>query len=278
MVWFLSVYHKPVWMTIEKSTEKVRNMLGLSRQKSERKGRMRVAFLRVGWYNPLERGVMSVSRTRGVVFDMDGTILDTLGDLTAAVNYALAQHGLPLRTATQIRAYLGNGPANLIRQACPAGTPEETAQMVLATYLPYYALHSQDTTGPYPGIPELLIRLQAQDIRLAVVSNKQECDVEALRRRFFADTVELAVGDVAGRPLKPAPDGVLLAMERLGVRPEETWFVGDSEVDVATARNAGLRCIAVTWGFRDAPALMAAGADILVDTPQQAAEMLLREI
>lgn len=214
-------------------------------------------------------------KTKGVVFDMDGTVLDTLGDLVASVNYALTQHGLPARTVAEIRSYLGNGPANLLLCACPEGTPKETVQAVLATYLPYYAAHCRDTTGPYPGIPELLTTLQGEGIRMAVVSNKQECDVEALRRLFFADTVTLAVGDVPGRPRKPAPDGVMLAMERLGVTPEETWFVGDSEVDVATAQNAGLRCIAVTWGFRDAPELATAGAEILVDTPEQAAEYIL---
>ncbi|MBQ8683145.1 MAG: HAD-IA family hydrolase [Clostridia bacterium] len=214
--------------------------------------------------------------TKAVIFDMDGTILDTLGDLVSSVNYALTQHGYPSRTVKEIRSFLGNGPANLIWRSCPAGTSQQTAAQVLTdTYLPYYAAHCRDTTAPYPGIQALLDTLRQAGIRMAVVSNKQECDVEALRQQFFADTVSLAVGDVAGRPLKPAPDGVLLAMERLGVTPEETWFVGDSEVDVLTARNAGLRCIAVTWGFRDAPELVAAGADILADTPQQAAEYIL---
>ncbi len=216
-----------------------------------------------------------MSLCKGVVFDMDGTILDTLGDLVASVNYALAQHGFPTHTVAEIRSYLGNGPTNLLTRSCPDGTDAATVEQVLETYFPYYAAHSLDTTGPYPGIPELLHTLQQAGIRMAVVSNKQEEAVEALRQQFFADTVSLAVGGVGDRPLKPAPDGVLIALERLGVAKEEAWFVGDSEVDVATARNAGMRCIAVTWGFRDLPDLQAAGAEIIVDTPQQAAEYIL---
>ena len=218
-----------------------------------------------------------MSKAKAVVFDMDGTILDTLGDLATSVNYALEQHGFPTHTAKEIRSFLGNGPANLIAQACPAGTAEDTVQAVLATYLPYYAAHNRDTTGPYAGVPDLLAQLKAAGVAMAVVSNKQEYDVEALRQVYFADTVLLAVGGAEGRPLKPDPTGVLIALEQLGVAKEDTWFVGDSEVDVATAKNASMRCIAVSWGFRDTPDLRAAGADIIVDTPAEVARYILGE-
>ncbi|MBQ9859448.1 MAG: HAD family hydrolase [Clostridia bacterium] len=218
-----------------------------------------------------------MAKAKAVVFDMDGTILDTLGDLVASVNYALAQHGFPTHTAKEIRSYLGNGPANLIMQSCPAGTAKETVAAVLATYLPYYAVHSRDTTGPYAGVAEMLSQLKAAGVAMAVVSNKQECDVEALRQVYFADTVSLAVGGSEGRPLKPDPTGVFIALERLGVAKEDAWFVGDSEVDVVTAKNAGMRCVAVSWGFRDAPDLQAAGAEIIVDTPQDVVKYILGE-
>ena len=218
-----------------------------------------------------------MTMTKAVIFDMDGTILDTLGDLAAAVNYALAQHGYPARTVAQVRSYLGNGPANLIMQSCPPDTPPERVQAVLATYLPYYAAHCRERTAPYEGIPALLTELKAAGVALAVVSNKQECDVEALRQTYFADTISVAVGGAEGRPLKPDPTGLYLALERLGVAKEDAWFVGDSEVDVTTAKNAGMRCIAVSWGFRDTPDLLAAGADIIVDKPMDAAKYIRGE-
>lgn len=216
-----------------------------------------------------------MDKRRGVIFDLDGTLLDTLGDLTAAVNYALAAHGYPPRTTAQVRQFVGDGVQWLIRRACPPACDEGAVAQVLETYLPYYARHSLDTTGPYPGIPALLSTLRAAGFAMAIVSNKQEQDVEALRQRFFADTVALAMGGSATLPLKPAPDSTLLALQRLGAAPEDAWFVGDGETDVRTARNAGLRCVAVTWGFRDPEQLRAAGAEILVDTPQQAAAYLL---
>ncbi len=215
--------------------------------------------------------------TKAVLFDLDGTLLNTLDDLTAGVNYALTRHGFPPRTSREVRSYLGNGPARLLGCACPDGTPPETVAAVLETYLPYYAAHSADATCPYPGVTALLERLSAAGVAVGVVSNKQEVDTVALCRRFFGDRVTVALGDVPDRPRKPAPDGVLQALERLGVSPENAWYVGDSEVDVATARAAGLRCVAVTWGFRDAPELLAAGADVLADTPEQIAEYILNE-
>lgn len=218
-----------------------------------------------------------MGQAKAVIFDMDGTILDTLSDLAASVNYALACHGFPTRTTAEIRSFLGNGPANLIMQSCPAGTAAETVQAVLSTYLPYYAAHCRDNTGPYEDVPALLARLKAAGVAMAVVSNKQECDVEALRQVYFADTVSLAVGGAEGRPLKPDPTGLYIALERLGVSKEDAWFVGDSEVDVATAKNAAMRCVAVSWGFRDASDLQAAGAEIMVDKPLDAVKYILGE-
>ena len=204
--------------------------------------------------------------TQAVIFDLDGTLLNSLGDLTAAVNHALAAHGFPLRTEEQVRSYVGDGVRQLIARACPSGTDEATRAAVLEAYLPYYAAHNADLTMPYDGVLDLLAALKAAGIRLAVVSNKHAPAVTTLCDRFFGEYLELAVGNDGTRPLKPAPDNLLYAMERLGVTREETWFVGDSVQDVLTARAAGVKCAAVSWGFQDEDRLLAERPAALVRT------------
>lgn len=210
-----------------------------------------------------------------VVFDLDGTLLDTLNDLAAAVNAALAAHGMPTRTRDEVRRFVGNGVAKLIERAVPARTDAAVQQAVFDTFRTYYAEHNLDTTAPYDGILLSLARLRDAGIAMAVVSNKLEEATEALCRHFFSDLIAVAVGDVPDRPRKPAPDGTLAALARLGVTPDEAIFIGDSDVDVTTAANAGLPCIGVTWGFRDADVLRAAGATHLIDTPTQLADYIL---
>ncbi len=214
---------------------------------------------------------------RAVIFDLDGTLLNTLDDLAGAVNHALALHGYPTRTLDEVRRFVGNGIANLIHRALPDGVDAEREAAVLADFRTYYAAHDLDTTAPYAGVAEMLAALHDAGIPLAVVSNKIESAVEDLRRHFFADTIALAVGDHPSRPRKPAPDGTYAALAALGVAAEDAVFVGDSEVDVDTARNAGMRLLAVTWGFRDVDTLRARGATRFADTPADAARYLLGE-
>lgn len=204
---------------------------------------------------------------KAVIFDLDGTLLNTLGDLTAAVNHGLIAHGLPTRTEAQVRSYVGDGVRELIARACPSDTDEPVRDAVLAAYLPYYAAHNADLTAPYDGVLDLLATLQAAGCRLAVVSNKHDAGVQALCARFFGDYLDLAVGADGSRPLKPAPDGILYALSQLGVDPADAWYVGDSAVDVVTARAAGVRCAAVTWGFQDRHRLAEQRPAVLVDTP-----------
>lgn len=188
----------------------------------------------------------------GILFDLDGTLLDTLQDLTDATNYALRQHGYPERHISEIRKFVGNGAANQIRLSVPE---EEDFQPVLATYKPYYDAHCQIKTAPYPGVLEALEELR-KEYPVAVVSNKPDSAVKVLSRQYFGDIY--ARGEAPDCPRKPAPDVVYRTMEALGV--EKCVYVGDSEVDVLTAKNAGVPCLTVLWGFRDRDVLTAAGA------------------
>lgn len=194
---------------------------------------------------------------KAVLFDLDGTLLNTLGDLTGAVNHALAAHGFPLHSEAEVRTFIGDGVKQLIARACPPGTDEATRASVLAAYLPHYAAHNKDKTAPYPGVMELLHDLKADGYRLGVVSNKHAPGVAALCAHFFGDLLDIAVGNDDTRPPKPAPDSLLYAMERMGLSPEDVWFVGDSVMDVQTAHAAGVPSVAVTWGFQDADRLIA---------------------
>lgn len=210
-----------------------------------------------------------------VLFDLDGTLLDTLGDLTAAMNRTLTRHGLPERTRQQMRAALGNGARRLMELSVPAGTDGALFETLLAEYNADYAAHCRIETAPYPGVDALLLRqLHAQGRKLAIVSNKPDEAVRALRAEFFADTVPIAVGEKQGIRRKPAPDTLLAAMAQLGAERTSTVYVGDSEVDIATARAAGLPCISVLWGFRDRDVLEKAGAQQFAADADELARLL----
>ncbi len=213
---------------------------------------------------------------RGVIFDLDGTLLNTLDDLAAAVNAALAAHAMPPRTLDEVRQFVGNGVAKLIARAVPVGTDEQTTAAVFATFRGYYAAHNLDKTAPYDGVLPMLTRLREKGLPLAIVTNKLDSATQALRAHFFDGTVAVAVGDRPDLPRKPAPDSTRLALAQLGLTAEEAVFVGDSDVDVATAHNAGLRCIAVSWGFRSADFLRAHGATMIAATPQELTELILK--
>ena len=202
------------------------------------------------------------------IFDLDGTLLNTLGDLAASTNYALRQYGMPEHTIDDVRRFVGNGVGKLIERAIPEGLANPQYEDVLATFLKHYMLHSLDTTAPYPGIESLLHSLRSHGCNVAVVSNKFYNATVELCRHFFADTVEVAIGERENIRRKPAPDTVFEAMRQLGVSGEDTVYVGDSDVDVATARNSGIPCISVLWGFRDRDFLIEHGATTFVNTPE----------
>ena len=205
------------------------------------------------------------------IFDLDGTLLDTLGDLAAATNYALRQHGMPEHSIDDVRRFVGNGVRKLMERAIPNGAHNPDFEVTFATFRQYYMQHSLDTTQPYEGIPETLAALKAKGCRLAVVSNKMMAATQELCQHFFPDTIEVAIGEneAAGIRKKPAPDTVYAALDALGVGKGNAVYVGDSDVDIQTAANAGLPCISVLWGFRDKAFLTENGAKTFISTPSE---------
>ena len=205
------------------------------------------------------------------IFDLDGTLLDTLADLAAAVNYALRQHGMPEHTIDDVRRFVGNGVRKLMERAIPDGEKNPDFEATFATFREYYMHHSLDTTRPYPGIIETLEALKAKGCRLAVVSNKMMAATKELCQHFFADTIEVAIGEneAAGIRKKPAPDTVFEALRQLGEEKDSAVYVGDSDVDLETANNSGLPCISVLWGFRDRDFLIQYGAKTFISAPSE---------
>ena len=186
-----------------------------------------------------------------IVFDCDGTLLDTLTDLHSVVNYVLRAHDLPERSVPEVKAALGNGVAHLMRQSLPASISEAEFNTYLDEFKAYYGEHLQDYTTPYPGMLDVLDILRAKGYKLAIVSNKIQEGITPLNKEYFGDRLPVAIGERPGLQRKPAPDMVLQALKELGSTQSESIYIGDSEVDVATAKNSGLLCIGVTWGFRD---------------------------
>ncbi len=201
------------------------------------------------------------------IFDLDGTLLNTLGDLCASCNYALKTMGFPERTLDEVRRFVGNGVAKLMERAVPAGTSAELTAETLSVFRQHYLEHGLDTTCPYDGIQEMLAELKRRGKRIAVVSNKFSDATRQLCAHFFPDTVEVAIGETSTIRKKPAPDTVIEAMRQLGVTAEDAVYIGDSDVDVMTARNSGMPCISVLWGFRDKDFLIESGATTFAVTP-----------
>ena len=202
-----------------------------------------------------------------VAFDLDGTVADTLADLAASVNAALTLHGLPAYPTEDYRHFVGNGVDNLIRTVLADAYEPALAEQVKADFGAYYAAHSMDFTTDYPGVAALLARLSADGVMTAVISNKPDAFVPAILRALYPDhRFTYLSGQRAGVPRKPAPDALLLLLDQLDVRPDETLYVGDSDVDVAFAHAAGVKVCGVSWGFRGADELRAAGADRIADT------------
>lgn len=204
------------------------------------------------------------------IFDLDGTLLDTLQDLANSVNYALRQHAMPEHSLDDIRRFVGNGVRLLMERAVPNGAGNPQFEAAFATFRQYYMEHSLDTTRPYDGIPELLRALKQRGCRLAVVSNKMMAATQELCAHFFPE-IEVAIGEheAEGIRKKPAPDTVCEALRQLGCDKHGAVYVGDSDVDIMTARNSGLPCISVLWGFRDRQFLTAHGATTFVSHPSE---------
>lgn len=202
-----------------------------------------------------------------VIFDLDGTLLDTLDDLTDATNAALIRYGLSTHSRERVCSFVGDGMKVLIERATGGRATDE----VLATFKAYYAAHCKDKTKPYCGIMELLQSLRARGIKTAVLSNKADAAVKTLAEEYFQGMLDEAAGEdeAHGIRKKPAPDALFAVMKRLGAERENTLYVGDSDVDIATARNAGVDCVCVTWGFRDEAFLRAHGATTLVREPRE---------
>jgi len=208
-------------------------------------------------------------RYQTVVFDMDGTLLDTLDDLADSTNAALRDCGYPERSREEVRRFVGNGVHLLIERAVPAGTDEAAIERCFVLFKEYYGKLMCCKTRPYEGILPLLEALHKNGVQCAVVSNKYDGAVKQLSDAHFGAWMDVAIGERAGVRRKPAPDSVLEALRFLGADAKTALYAGDSDVDVQTAHNAGLPCAGVTWGFRDRCVLEEAGADFLVDTPEQ---------
>jgi HAD hydrolase, family IA, variant 3 len=201
------------------------------------------------------------------IFDLDGTLLSTLNDLASSTNYALRWAGMPERTIEEVRMFVGNGVKLLMERAIPEGVNNPKFEETYAKFREHYMEHNLDTTRPYNGVPELLHELKRRGKHLAIVSNKFYAATQDLAKHFFPDTIEVAIGERENIRKKPAPDTVLEALRQLNVSKEDAVYIGDSDVDIMTAKNCGLPCISVLWGFRDKDFLIEHGGSLFVDKP-----------
>lgn len=206
-----------------------------------------------------------------IIFDLDGTLLDTLDDLTNSVNYCMEKYGGPIYDREEVRSKVGNGIYVLMEKALPGGRDHPYYQDCMKTFPLHYKEHMMDNTRPYEGVKEMLHKLQKHDYKIAIVSNKFDAAVKSLNQRFFADVIPVAIGEAEDRGIrkKPAPDTVFQAMRELQAAPEECVYIGDSEVDIRTAANAGIPCVSVTWGFKTREFLQKHGAQMIVNTPEE---------
>lgn len=201
------------------------------------------------------------------IFDLDGTLLSTLNDLASSTNYSLRWAGMPERTIEEVRMFVGNGVKLLMERAIPEGVNNPKFEETYAKFREHYMEHNLDTTRPYDGVPELLHELKRRGKHLAIVSNKFYAATQDLAKHFFPDTIEVAIGERENIRKKPAPDTVLEALRQLNVSKEDAVYIGDSDVDIMTAKNCGLPCISVLWGFRDKDFLIEHGGSLFVEKP-----------
>lgn len=211
---------------------------------------------------------------KAVIFDMDGTILNTLEDLKNATNYSLRQFNMPERTLEEVRMFVGNGIRKLVERAVPAGTSAEKIDEILDVFLKYYKVHSADNTSSYPGIHELVEKLKAAGIKTAVSTNKADAPAQELGKEYFNGIFDLIVGQRDGLRTKPAPDSVNEILNILNIQKKDAVYVGDSDVDVQTAANSGLDFIGVSWGFRGRKFLQEKGAKNIVDSADEILDLV----
>lgn len=212
---------------------------------------------------------MNLPEFKAVIFDLDGTLLNTLGDLADAVNYAMRAKSYPERTVEEVRRFIGNGIAKLISRSVPPGTSQDDIQEALNIFTDYYGNHMRDKTQPYDGIITMLEELREQGIKTAVVSNKHDSAAKALVKHFFGELIDYTQGKTDGIAAKPDPGSLLKAAECIGADIKNVLYVGDSDVDVFTAHNAGCMCAGVVWGYRDEALLKKSGADFIVYTADE---------
>lgn len=217
---------------------------------------------------------MKAKKYEAVIFDLDGTLLNTLEDLMDSVNYALGICGMPGRSYEEIRHFLGNGIERLLERAVPNGSENPQFERVYTLFREHYGVHCNDKTDLYPGIRELLDVLKREGFLMAIVSNKYYEGVQILKEQYFKDYLQVAIGEREGIRKKPAPDTVLAALKELKVPKEKAVYVGDSEVDIATAENTGMDCIIVGWGFRTRAEQEAAGGKVFVEKPMEILQLL----
>lgn len=211
-----------------------------------------------------------------IIFDLDGTLLNTLEDLTDSVNFALGRQGYPLRTISEIRSFVGNGIRLLMERSVPENVIGTDAfEVCFKDFCDYYKIHMEDKTAPYDGINEMLTSVKKGGFKTAIVTNKADFAAQDLCKRMFGETIDLVVGSSDDRPNKPAPDGVFYAIEQIGSKPENTIFVGDADTDILTAKNAGLPSIGVLWGFRDREVIENEGAEYIVETVNDLEKLLI---
>lgn len=213
-------------------------------------------------------------KSQACIFDLDGTLLDTLQDLANSVNIALEDFGQPVRTVEEVRAFVGNGVRKLMQRAVPEGTDEDLGERIYERFLEVYDREKNHYTKPYDGILELIALLKARGIACAVLSNKNDDAVAALCEAHFPNCFEFTQGMRPGVAPKPAPDALFALCTRMGINPEDAVYIGDSEVDVKTAQAAGMRLVTVTWGFRSREMLAKTGAKEMIDAPRELIEKL----
>ncbi len=208
---------------------------------------------------------------KAVIFDLDGTLLNTLDDLADSTNYALSRFGYPTRTIEEVRQFVGNGVAKLIERAIPEGKNNPNFEKCLAIFKENYAQNMYNKTAPYNGTIEMLSNLKSKGIKIAVVSNKFDLAVKELCKKYFEGFIDFAAGEneAQGIKKKPAPDTVISVLNEFNFAPEDAVYVGDSDVDIMTAKNSKMPCISVTWGFRDEKFLLENGATILINAPSE---------
>lgn len=210
-----------------------------------------------------------------IVFDLDGTLLNTLEDLRDSVNYALERQGFPLRNLNEIRSFVGNGIRLLMERAVPENIDAETFEICFKDFCDYYKIHMEDKTAPYDGINDMLTNIKKAGFKTAIVTNKADFAAQDLCKRMFGENIDFVVGSSDDRPNKPAPDGVFYALEKLDSKIENTVFVGDADTDILTAKNANLPSIGVLWGFRDREVIEEAGAEYIVESVNDLEKLLI---